>query len=296
METATLKRTSLTLSKKEKRKIGKREIRDSVFTNLFSRQEYLKKLYLELNPSDTDVEEEDIELATVRNILVNGMHNDLAFIVRKKDVHLVEAQSTVCPNIPFRLNDYYMETLRRSVPKYNRRQYGSTPMKDILIPHFYVVYAGEKKVPEYYDSRFFFHSGRNLSIRVKVFTNQNTGNILKQYLMFCSTYAANMRKLGQTDDAILETIEYCIGNNILKDFLLDNRAEVSEIMRQVNPQEQIYDEMVEEIDELSKTVKRQAAEAKRQTAEAQKHAKENKRLSNENKRLHQIIRKAGLSV
>lgn len=294
-EKGTLK-TPLTLSKKEKRKIGKREIRDSVFTNLFSRQKYLRELYLELNPSDTEVREEEIELATVRNILVNGMHNDLAFIVRKKDVHLVEAQSTACPNILLRLNDYYMETLRRFVPKYNRRQYGSTPLKNILIPHFYVVYAGEKKVPEYYDSRFFFHSRKNLSIRVKVFTNQNTGNILREYLMFCSTYAANMRKLGQTDDAILETIEYCIENSILRDFLLDNRAEVSEIMRQVNPQEQIYNEMVEEIDELSKTVKRQAAEAKRQTAEVQKQTRETKRLSAENRRLHKIIRKAGLTV
>ena len=50
----------------------KRDIKDSVFTFLFSDIEYTKQLYLSLHPEDTDIRDEDFRLVTLENILAIG--------------------------------------------------------------------------------------------------------------------------------------------------------------------------------------------------------------------------------
>lgn len=42
----------------------KRDIKDSVFTFLFSDLEYTKQLYLSLHPEDTEIRDEDFKLVT----------------------------------------------------------------------------------------------------------------------------------------------------------------------------------------------------------------------------------------
>ena len=55
----------------------KRNIKDSVFTYLFSQPEYTRRLYLELHPEDTDVTEADIGDVTIHNIFTDQEDNDL---------------------------------------------------------------------------------------------------------------------------------------------------------------------------------------------------------------------------
>ena len=50
----------------------KRNIKDSVFTYLFSDPAYARELYLYLHPEDTSVTEEDCKLVTIQNILSTG--------------------------------------------------------------------------------------------------------------------------------------------------------------------------------------------------------------------------------
>ena len=69
----------------------KRDIKDSVFTFLFSDLEYTKQLYLALHPEDTTVQADDIKLVTLENILAIGQYNDLGFQVRDKLILMVEA-------------------------------------------------------------------------------------------------------------------------------------------------------------------------------------------------------------
>ena len=56
-----------------------RNTKDSVFGNLFSEPGYLLKMYETLHPEDVGVTEGDLELCTLQNIIVNGIHNDLGF-------------------------------------------------------------------------------------------------------------------------------------------------------------------------------------------------------------------------
>jgi len=90
----------------------KRDVKDSVFTFLFSDSANLLELYQYLHPEDTDVTASDCKLVTVRNVLSTGFYNDLGMQVRDKLILLVEAQSTFCANLPLRLLFYLAETYR----------------------------------------------------------------------------------------------------------------------------------------------------------------------------------------
>ena len=52
-----------------------------------------------------DIGEDEIEIVTTQNIVSNGSYNDFGFLVRGKELFLVEVQSTKCPNIVFRIDD-----------------------------------------------------------------------------------------------------------------------------------------------------------------------------------------------
>ena len=83
--------------------IPKRKIKDSLFIFLFQIKRYLLELYKVLHPEDTTVTENDIQIVTLNTVLVNGIYNDLGFLVRDKLLILVESQSTWSKNIVYRL-------------------------------------------------------------------------------------------------------------------------------------------------------------------------------------------------
>lgn len=72
---------------------AKRQSKDSVFVSLFTDVNYVLQLYKELHPEDTGVTVEDIDVKTIRSVLVNTQYNDLGFFVKDKFIVLVEAQS-----------------------------------------------------------------------------------------------------------------------------------------------------------------------------------------------------------
>ena len=84
--------------------------KNSVFLNLFSRKEYQLELYRELFPQDTEITADDLELATLENVLTIHPNNDLGLLARGKLIVLAEAQSTWSTNIIFRLANYYFDS------------------------------------------------------------------------------------------------------------------------------------------------------------------------------------------
>ena len=77
----------------------KRDIKDSVFTFLFSDLEYTKQLYLSLHPEDTEIRDEDFKLVTLENILAIGQYNDLGFQVRDKLIYAAVKPSALAVGI-----------------------------------------------------------------------------------------------------------------------------------------------------------------------------------------------------
>lgn len=91
----------------------RRDLRDSIFTHLFRRKEYVLELYKTLHPEDTEVTLADIRIITIENVLASGIHNDLGFSVRDQLFVLVEAQTKWSQNIVLRELQYLVDTWDR---------------------------------------------------------------------------------------------------------------------------------------------------------------------------------------
>lgn len=86
-------------------------VKDTVFRDLFSQKKYLLQMYQALHPDDTTITADDLNIVTLKSILMNGIYNDLGFMVRGNQLLiLVEAQSTWSPNIVIRSLMYLMDT------------------------------------------------------------------------------------------------------------------------------------------------------------------------------------------
>lgn len=86
--------------------------KDSVFVNLFEDVENVLALYKALHPEDTTIQAEDIDIQTIKSVIVNTVFNDLGFIAKNRFLLLIEAQSEWNENISLRLMFYIAETLQ----------------------------------------------------------------------------------------------------------------------------------------------------------------------------------------
>ena len=121
-----------------------RQIKDSVFSDLFGDKKRLLELYRALHPEDEAASEGDIANVTARNILIVDLYNDLGFTVRDKLLLLVEAQSTWTVNVVLRLFLYLAETWGEYVKATEQNIYST---KKVVLPatECYVVFTGERK-------------------------------------------------------------------------------------------------------------------------------------------------------
>ncbi len=222
-------------------------LKDSVFTNLFSIPEYTRDLYLSLRGEDAAVTEDDVRVVTIENIMVYGMHNDLGFTVKGKELFMIEAQSTACPNITYRLNSYFCETIYSVYPEFELEQYGSRRAEGIPDLYFGVVYTGKMPVPDYYEDELRGFSGQTLKIRVQLLTKHNTTGILRAYCIFCEKYDEYRSLYGRTAKAVKATIEYCLEceeTKELREYLSEHKREVENIMSSVGRQERLIEAMM----------------------------------------------------
>ena len=223
----------------------KRTLKDSVFLALFRILSNAIKLYKRFHPEDNTVTEGDCKILTLQTVLVNGIHNDFALQVRDKLMIFMEAQSTYNTSIPMRIALYYFETMLRYIENNNISIYDDYK---IPVPEFYMVYVGPKrKLPNMiYLSDMFeedvdtkhpnLHGFINLG--VKVVRKSGKGDILDQYVRFCEISYEMREKYGDTRKAIEATIDKCLREGILVEFLNSRREEVMDIMTT------LYDEEV----------------------------------------------------
>ncbi|MCI7130919.1 MAG: PspA/IM30 family protein, partial [Lachnospiraceae bacterium] len=168
--------------------------------------------------------------------------NDASFII---DYHLslYEHQSTYSPNMPLRELIYFVNIISKRLK--NKNLYGSSLVK-IPVPHFVVFYNGSKPAPEHYELRLsdaFEHPTDNPEIELvcQVY-NINKGNneallsrcpTLRDYMYFVDLVREYHAKNNFTDlkDAISQSIDQCIREDILRDFLIQHRQEVEKMMQ-----------------------------------------------------------------
>lgn len=206
--------------------------KDRLYKMIFNDKSELLKLYNAINGTNYE-DPEMLTITTLDNAIYMTMKNDLSFIIDMR-LALYEQQSTVNPNLPLRflmyITDIYSSYTR------NMNLYGSSKVQ-IPQPSFVIFYNGAAAQPdrtEFLLSSLFIPVTDESALELKaIMLNINKGN--NQELMeACHTlrdyseYVARIRNYSvemPLADAVEKAITECIQENILRDFLLKNRAE-----------------------------------------------------------------------
>ena len=206
--------------------------KDRLYKMIFNDKSELLKLYNAINGTHYD-DPALLTITTLDNAIYMTMENDLSFIIDMR-LALYEQQSTVNPNLPLRFLMYITDIYSAYTKDMNI--YGSKKVQ-IPLPSFVIFYNGVKSQPdrtEFLLSELFHPTTDQPALELKaVMLNINKGHnqelmnachTLRDYSEYVArirTYSAEM----PLTDAVEKAITECIHENILRDFLLKNRAE-----------------------------------------------------------------------
>ena len=235
-----------------------RNFKDTLFRKIFDNKKDLLSLYNALNDTE-HTDEELIEINTIEDAIYIGYKNDISFVI-DSELNLYEHQSSVNKNMPIRGLIYLTELYKGYIERNGLRIYNETPVK-LPFPRYIVFYNGkdgepERRVMPLSDSYMTNDSNKGqkpcleleaLLININYGCNKELMNKC-QKLMEYSQLVALIRKhydelvekyakLGIHKsrkeifaEAVSLAIEEAIRNNILKEILRNNKAEVTNML------------------------------------------------------------------
>ena len=125
-----------------------RNHKDSVFVDLFANDIYAKEnfisLYNALHKTNLDPKTTEVKPVMLENVLYMSYYNDISMLVDGKIIVLIEHQSTVNQNMPFRFLEYISRIYEKITSEEDR--FGKKLIK-LPIPEFYVFYNGVENYP-----------------------------------------------------------------------------------------------------------------------------------------------------
>ena len=226
------------------------DYKDKIFRTLFSDKESLLQLYNALNGTDyTDAT--DLVINDLEDAIYMSMKNDKSFILNGKIMNFYEHQSTFNPNLPLRGFVYAAKCYDAYVSSSGQNRYGSKKIK-LPTPQFIVFYNGDKDVEDYMELRLSDLFEENIDedkgkyewtaklYNINIGHNMEMLNkcpILKEYSIFIGKVKEFLEEMPLSE-AIERAIDYCIEENVLREFLKKNRSEVmGSILTEYNEKE-----------------------------------------------------------
>ena len=224
-----------------------REIKDGVFKLLFEKPENAAELYYAL--TGIKCRPDEIRIITITTVVSGEMKNDLAFIVKDRVLFAGEHQSTPNINMPIRMLMYlgqlYEKLIRERKDKEENFLYSNSLM-ELPKPEFAVFYNGIAVRPELEilklsrlfgedeDSPSSDNSLGLLKLEVPVYNinrGMNTkllvkGEKLRQYSEFIAKLREFQKVCEDYTDAVKRTVDHCIDNDILSEFLRRNGGKI----------------------------------------------------------------------
>ena len=208
--------------------------RDSVFCSYFNDPARLLSLCNAV--LDTKYDNPDaLNINILEGIFFDKQKNDISCTIDNHFLVLIEHQTTVNENMPFRCLSYVAELLNNLVKNKNRLYY-----KGLITfpkPKFFVLYNGDKNEPLQRKMRLsdaFGGDSDSLELVVTAF-NINYGlpqPLLKNcsYLNDYSTLVGKVKegiRLGLSRrDAISRAVKFCLDNGIMGNYLIEHAEEV----------------------------------------------------------------------
>ena len=235
-----------------------RNFKDTLFRKIFDNKKDLLSLYNALNDTE-HTDENQIVINTIENAIYIGYKNDISFVI-DSELNLYEHQSSVNKNMPIRGLIYLTELYKGYIERNGLRIYNETPVK-LPFPRYIVFYNGrdgepERRVMPLSDSYMTNDSNKDqepclelkaLLININYGCNKEIMNkcqklmeysqlialIRKHYDELVEKYAKlgiHKSKKEIFAEAVSLAIEEAIRNNILKEILRNNKAEVTNML------------------------------------------------------------------
>ncbi len=224
---------------------GNRNIKSTLFPNIFANKKELIALFNAVNGTSYQ-ESDDFEINTIEGILYMTTKNDVSFLM-EGTLNLYEHQSTYNPNMPLRGLLYFGQLYHKYLKTRGLNIY-SSKLQKIPVPHYVVFYNGTRDEPDEKilllsdaflkgDDRKHVHGCLECEVRM---LNINYGHnqelmekckTLEEYSLF----VARLRKYAKEyperlDKAITKAMDDCIAQGILKNFLIERKSEVLEMV------------------------------------------------------------------
>ncbi len=221
MQGETLQEEPQEKTAEKKETFAKYTAKDSVFGALFQDKKYLMQLYRTLHPEDAETTEDALTDITIRNVLTNGIYNDLCFRVGDKVMFLVEHQSSWTMNIIIRVLMYLAQIYHDYFEEQGADLYGSKKVH-VPVPELYMIFTGERADrPETISLSKEFFGGKEcaIEVKVKVLYGGKGNDIISQYVDFTKVYNEQVKQCGRSREAVTETIRICKDRDVLREFL-----------------------------------------------------------------------------
>ena len=228
-----------------------RNYKDSVFVDLFAHditaKENFISLYNALHGTNLDAKTTDVQPVMLERVLYMKYYNDVAMLIDGKIVILIEHQSTINQNMPFRFLEYIARIYEKITTK--DEKFGRKLVK-LPVPEFYVFYNGKDDYPTesvmklsdafmQLDSKLknqLENTSYPLEISVKVINiNVDKGNpilkrceALKGYSEFIEQVRSNIE--NAVPEPLTTAIKEAIKKGFLSDYLNRKSTEVQNML------------------------------------------------------------------
>ena len=211
-----------------------KQYRNSVFCSFFNDPTKLLSLcnaILDTNYSDVG----ELEINTLETSMLSNQKNDISCKIRDNFLILIEHQSSVNNNMPFRCLSYVTKLFDNLIDNKNKL-YRENLIK-FPSPKFFVLYDGDKDEPlrkEMRLSEAFDDDDPALELVVTAF-NINYGSeqpildkchYLKEYSILVGKVKKGLASGLSLRNSIIRAVNYCIDHDVMKQFLLENQKEV----------------------------------------------------------------------
>jgi len=208
-------------------------IRDTVFRDYFNDQRRMLSLCNALLSTDYS-NPDDVEINTLEGGFFSNIKNDISCLLHGTAVTIIEHQSTINPNMPFRCFEYSLELYRKIIAPYRNRFYRTT-LVSLPFPYFATIYNGKKPAKPFQTlclSNAFGGKSHALEVKVDVFNLAYAEELpianctfLMQYRTFMDRINTN-RLIMTPEQAVQKAARECIADGIMADYLSQKQKEV----------------------------------------------------------------------
>ena len=210
-----------------------RNFKDTLFRKIFDNKKDLLSLYNALN--DTEHTDEDlIEINTIEDAIYIGYKNDISFVI-DSELNLYEHQSSVNKNMPIRGLIYLTELYKGYIERNGEPERRVMPLSDSYMTND--SNKGQKPCLELEALLVNINYGCNKEIMNKCQKLMEYSQLIALIRKYYDELVEKYAKLGIHKskkeifaEAVSLAIEEAIRNNILKEILRNNKAEVKNML------------------------------------------------------------------